>query len=166
LNGSHTTGTAYWNLPNLSAGTHSIRVSAADNLAAGLTASTHRSSASIGITVADTPPLQIVNAYLFPNPTQSGRSTSGGQFVVDALGDSVNALLKIYTVSGRLIRSIQSMGRQGQIQIPWDGLDHEGYPLANGTYLFRVQLNVRDEVGESSTKAKATSEGRFVILNR
>jgi hypothetical protein len=166
LNGSHTTGNAYWTLPNLAAGAHTIKVSAADNLAAGLTAATHRSSATIGITVAETPPLQIVNAYLFPNPTQSGRSTSGGQFVVDALGDSVNALLKIYTVSGRLIRSIETMGRQGQIQIPWDGLDHEGYPLANGTYFFRVQLNVRDEVGESSTKAKATSVGRFVILNR
>ena len=166
LNGSHTTGNAYWDLPNLAPGAHTIKVSAADNLAAGLTAATHRSSATIGVTVAETPPLKIVNAYLFPNPTQSGRSTSGGQFVVDALGDSVNALLKIYTVSGHLIRTIESMGRQGQIQIPWDGLDHEGYPLANGTYFFRVQLNVRDEVGESSTKAKATSEGRFVILNR
>jgi hypothetical protein len=165
-NGSHTTGTAYWNLPNLAPGAHSIRISAADNLAAGLTASTHRSSATIAISVAETPPLQIVDAYLFPNPTQSGRAKSGGQFVVDALGDSVNALLRIYTVSGRLIRTIESFGRQGQIQIPWDGLDHEGGALANGTYFFRVQLNVRDEVGESSTKAKAASEGRFVILNR
>jgi len=166
LNGSHTNGNAYWTLPNLGAGAHTIKVSAADNLAAGLTASQHRSSATIGITVAETPPLQIVHAYLFPNPTQSGRSTSGGQFVVDALGDSVNTLLKIYTISGRMIRSIESFGRQGQIQIPWDGLDHEGHPLANGTYFFRVQLNVRDELGESSTKAKAASEGRFVILNR
>src|SRR5439155_25931987 len=34
-NGSHTTGTGYWDLPNLAAGAHTIRVSAADNLAAG-----------------------------------------------------------------------------------------------------------------------------------
>jgi hypothetical protein len=165
-NGSHTTGTAYWNLPNLSPGPHSIRISAADNLAAGLSAATHRSSATIGITVAETPPLQIVNAYLFPNPTGSGRAKSGGQFVVDALGDSVNALLRIYTVSGRMVRSLESFARQGQIQIPWDGLDHEGQALANGTYLFRVQLNLRDPQGESSAERKTAAEGRFVILNR
>ena len=165
-NGSHTTGTAFWNLPNLSPGAHSIRISAADNLAAGLSAATHRSRASINITVAEAPPLQIVNAYLFPNPTGSGRAKSGGQFVVDALGDSVNALLRIYTVSGRLVRSLESFGRHGQIQIPWDGLDHEGQALANGTYFFRVQLNARDPEGESSADRKVASEGRFVILNR
>jgi hypothetical protein len=165
-NGSHTTGTAYWNLPNLSPGAHSIGISAADNLAAGLSAATHRSRATINITVAESPPLQIVNAYLFPNPTGSGRAKSGGQFVVDALGDSVNALLRIYTVSGRLVRSLESFGRHGQIQIPWDGLDHEGQALANGTYFFRVQLNARDPDGESSAQRKAASEGRFVILNR
>jgi hypothetical protein len=165
-NGSHTTGTAYWNLPNLSQGPHSIGISAADNLAAGLSAATHRSRATINITVAETPPLQIVNAYLFPNPTGSGRAKSGGQFVVDALGDSVNAPLRIYTVSGRLVRSLESFGRHGQIQIPWDGLDHEGEALANGTYFFRVQLNLRDPDGESSPQRKAASEGRFVILNR
>jgi hypothetical protein len=165
-NGSHTTGTAYWNLPHLANGSHNIQISAADNLAAGLSAATHRSKSAINITVAESPPLQIVNAYLFPNPTGSGRGRSGGQFVVDALGDSVNALLRIYTVSGRLVRSLESFARQGQIQIPWDGLDHEGQALANGTYLFRVQLNVRDELGESSADRKAASEGRFVILNR
>jgi len=165
-NGSHTTGTAYWNLPNLAAGAHTIRVSAADNLAAGLTAASHRSSATIAISVAESPPLKIVDAYLFPNPTESGRATSGGQFVVDMLGDPVNALLRIYTVSGRLIRTLESFERQGQIQIPWDGLDDEGAPLANGTYFFRVQLNVREETGESSPNSKAAKEGRFVILSR
>ena len=85
--------------------------------------------------------------------------------MVDALGDSVNALLRIYTISGRLVRQMETFGRQGQIQIPWDGLDHEGHGLANGTYFFKVQLNVRDEFGASSPQTKATSEGRFVILN-
>jgi hypothetical protein len=164
--GSHTAGTASWQLPNLAGGPHTIRVSAADNLAAGLSAAQHRSSATISITVAEAPPLQIVNAYLFPNPARSGGSVSGGQFVVDALGDSVNAMLRIYTASGRMIRSMEFFGRQGQIQIPWDGLDHEGFALANGTYFFRVQINARDAKGESSAQRKAAAEGRFVVLNR
>jgi flagellar hook assembly protein FlgD len=107
-----------------------------------------------------------VDAFLFPNPTQSGRSTSGGQFVVNALGDPVNTLVKIYTLSGKLIRSLETFGGQGQIQVPWDGFDSKGYPLANGTYYFRVQLNVRDPEGDSSAQRKASTEGRFVILNR
>jgi len=163
LTGSYSTGTATWQLPNLAAGAHSIRVSAADNLAAGLTASSHRSSATVAIEVAESPPVRIVNAYLFPNPTSSA---SGGQFVVDALGDSVNSLLRIYTVTGRLVRTLESFARQGQIQIAWDGLDGEGHVLANGPYLFRVQLNLRDDRGKSSALQKAAAQGRFVILNR
>ncbi|HEY2956252.1 MAG TPA: C25 family cysteine peptidase [Candidatus Eisenbacteria bacterium] len=165
LTGSYTTGTASWTLPNPPPGPHTIRVSAADNLAAGLTASSHRSSTTIAIEVAETPPVKIVNAYLFPNPTHSGGPGSGGQFVVDALGDRVNALLRIYTVSGRLVRTLELFDRQGQIQIPWDGLDDELQALANGTYLFRVQLNLRDEGGKSSPLQTASTQGRFVILN-
>src|SRR5262249_60022793 len=110
--GSGGTGTASWNLPNLATGPNPIRVWAADNLAAGLPAASHRSSATIAISVAESPPLKIVDAYLFPNPTESGRATSGGQFVVDMLGDPVNALLRIYTVSGRLHRTLESFHGQ------------------------------------------------------
>jgi hypothetical protein len=165
--GSYTTGSASWQLPHLAAGKHSIKVSAADNLAAGLNAASHRSTAVIEIDVQDAPPLNILNTYLFPNPIESDLSgRSGGQFVVDARGDSVNALLNIYTVSGRLVRRLRSLGRQGQIQMPWDGMDDEGHPLANGTYLFRVQINARQADGESSARQRAAAEGRFVVLNR
>jgi hypothetical protein len=163
--GSYTTGNAVWVLPNLSPGKHTVRVSAADNLAAGLGAASHRSSAILEFEVTENPPLSILGAYLFPNPTNSGRLRSGGQFVIETRGDSVNALLRVYTVSGRLIRTLRSMGRQGQIQIAWDGLDDEGMMLANGTYLFRVQINPRDETGASSARQKAVAEGKIVILN-
>ncbi len=165
--GSYTTGTASWPMPNLAPGKHSLKVSAADNLAAGLNAATHRSTATLDIEVVESPPLNIVDAYLFPNPTGSGQAgRTGGQFVVDARGESVNALLRIYTLSGRLIRTLKAFGGQGQLQIPWNGLDDEGQPLANGAYFFRVQLNAREPGGESSPRQKAVAEGRFVVLNR
>jgi hypothetical protein len=163
--GSHTSGTAIFVLPNLAVGPHTVKVSAADNLAAGLTALAHRSSASIAFDVVSVPPVQIRSAYLFPNPTESGRRTSGGQFVVDGPGDSVNVLVRLYTVTGRMIRELTSFGGLGQIQIPWDGYDADGYPLANGTYLFKVYVNGRDSRGRSSARQKASTEGRFVILN-
>lgn len=160
---SYQAGTARFQLPGLEAGPHRIRVSAADNLAAGLSAGAHRSAASIDFEVADVPPLRITQAFLFPNPVESG---SGGTFIVDAPGDSVNVLLHIYTVSGRLIRTLRQFGGYGQVQIRWDGLDAEGQAPAAGVYIFKVHANVRDPGGASSPRQKAMAEGKFAVLGR
>src|SRR5207245_716126 len=81
---SYQSGTATFQLPNLAPGPHQVKVSAADNLATGLTAVQHRSSATIDFQVVDSPPLHVARTYLFPNPVRSGGSGSGGVFVVDA----------------------------------------------------------------------------------
>ena len=163
--GSYQSGTATFQLPNLAPGPHTVRVSAADNLAAGIGAASHRSEATLAFEVSDLPPLSIGHAYLFPNPTRSGGPGSGGQFVVEARGDSLNALLRVYTISGKLIRTLTVLGGLGQTQVEWDGLDDEGRALANGTYFFRVQVNARDEQGRSSARQRAVAEGRFIVLN-
>ena len=163
---SYQSGTAGFQLPNLAPGPHRVKVSAADNLALGISAGQHRSSATLDFEVVNTPPLRIARAYLFPNPTSSGGIGGGGQFVVDAPGDSINVLLRIYTVSGRQVRVLTAFGGIGQVQIPWDGRDDEGQPLANGTYLFGVQVNARDADGRSSARQLARADGRFVVLNR
>ncbi|NOT34189.1 MAG: hypothetical protein HOP12_08485 [Candidatus Eisenbacteria bacterium] len=161
--GSYQSGTATFDLPNLSAGPHRIRVSAADNLAAGLGAGAHRSSVALDFAVSDNPELRVSRALLFPNPIRSGGAGSGGTFVVDVPGDSINVLLRIYTVSGRLVRSLTTMGALGQVQLPWDGLDSEGERLATGVYLFRVHANLRDPDGSSSARQSARGSGRFVV---
>ena len=86
--------------------------------------------------------------------------------MIEAPGDSVNVLLRLYTVSGRLIRTLRYFGGLGQVQIPWDGLDDEGSRLANGVYLFKVHVNPRAADGTSSPQQKAEADGRFVIVNR
>jgi hypothetical protein len=161
---SYQNGTATFVLPNLPEGPHKVRVSAADNLAAGLDAAAHRSSAELAFEVQNEPPLRIARAYLFPNPIRSGGSGSGGQFVVDTPGDSVNVLVRIYTVSGRQVKVLRSLGGLGQVQLHWDGRDSEGAELANGVYLFKVHVNPRDELGESDASRKATAEGRIIVV--
>ncbi len=163
---SYQSGTARFQLPGLSAGQHKIKVTAADNLATGITASQHRSVAEIVFDVVDTPPLRVDRAYLFPTPATSKGAGAGGVFVVDAPGDSVNTLIRIYTVTGKLVRVLKDLGGLGQIQIPWDGRDAEGEPVANGAYLFKVHINVREADGSGSARQKAAAEGRFVIVNR
>jgi hypothetical protein len=162
--GSYQAGTASFTLPSLSPGPHTIRVSAADNLAGGITAAEHRSSVTIAFSVSDNPVLKVTRAILFPNPTLSGGAGGGGTFVVYVPGEPVNVLIRVYTVSGRLIRELTSFGGLGQVQIPWDGLDAEGDKLANGVYLYRVHVNPREADGTSSPRQKATAEGRLVIV--
>lgn len=162
---SYQSGTASFTLPGLAPGPHTVRVSAADNLALGLAAAQHRSTAELAFEVVDTPPLNVARTYLFPNPTRSGWG-GGGMFVVDAPGDSINVLIKMYTASGRLIRSLEAPGGGlGQVQISWDGVDAEGDALANGVYLYKVYVYVRQSDGTSSARQRAIAEGRFVILN-
>ncbi len=163
---SYQAGTASFTLPGLATGPHNIRVSAADNLASGINAAQHRSSAGIDFQVSAVPPLTVQRAFLFPNPTRSGGPGGGGRFVIDAPGDSVNVLLHLYTVSGRLIRTLKAFGGLGQIQIPWDGLDAEGDRLANGTYLFMVQANGREADGTSGARSRAVGQGRVVVVGR
>jgi hypothetical protein len=162
---SYQSGTASFQLPNLSRGPHTVKVQAADNLATGINAVQHRSSASLDFQVVDTPTLRVTRTFLFPNPVRSGGGGSGGVIVVDAPGDSVNALIRVYTVAGKLVRTLRQMGGIGQIQVAWDGLDAEGDRLAQGTYLYKVYVNAREADGTSSASQHATAEGRFVVLN-
>lgn len=161
---SYQDGTASFTLPHLSPGAHKVKVSAADNLAAGLDASLHRSSAELAFEVQESPPLRIARTYLFPNPIRSGGAGSGGQFVVDTPGDSVNVLIRIYTASGRQVKALRAFGGLGQVQLPWDGRDSEGYELANGVYFYKVHVNPVGEGGESDASRKATAEGRIVVV--
>jgi hypothetical protein len=162
---SYQSGTASFVLPGLASGAHRISVQAADNLATGLTAVEHRSTASIDFEVVNTPPLKVARTFMFPNPVRSGGPGSGGVFVVDAPGDSINVLLRVYTQAGKLIRVLKQPGGIGQVQVPWDGLDDEGDRLAQGTYLYKVYVGVREADGSTSSRQNATALGRFVVLS-
>jgi flagellar hook assembly protein FlgD len=86
-------------------------------------------------------------------------------FVVDAPGDSINVLIRVYSVAGKLVRVLRQMGGIGQVQVAWDGLDAEGDPLAQGTYLYKVYVGIREADGRTSPRQNATAEGRFVVLS-
>ena len=162
---SYQAGTASFTLPGLSEGPHTIQVSAADNLATGLNAAQHRSTALLEFRVVNTPPLSVTRTFLFPSPVRSGGPGSGGVFVVDAPGDSINTMVRVYTVAGKLVRVLRQMGGIGQVQVGWDGLDDEGDALAQGTYLYKVYVSGREADGKSSAQQRATAEGKFIVLS-
>jgi len=86
-----------------------------------------------------------------------------------------NVKIQIFTVSGKLVREI-TRDEIGPIRIgnniteyAWDGRDEFGDQLANGTYLYRVQLA---HSGQNGFKQRSTGGdkgfnngfGKLVIL--
>ncbi len=89
--------------------------------------------------------LTVRNIVNFPNPF------SGGTYFTfqHNLNEPVNVRINVYTVYGRKIKEIQEYGIPDKfVKIFWDGLDEDGDRLANGTYLYRV--NVSSESGNYS----------------
>ncbi|MBD3368126.1 MAG: T9SS type A sorting domain-containing protein [Candidatus Eisenbacteria bacterium] len=71
----------------------------------------------------------------YPNPTRGRVSFS---FV--APPGSEPATLSVYSVDGRLVRSIAaSGGASGETRLVWDGLDGRGAPVGSGIYLCRLR---------------------------
>ena len=68
--------------------------------------------------------------------------------------------LKIYTVSGRLVRSFHNfLDQEGQLGTAldyhlktWDGRDEQGEPLANGVYFYKIRAKWEDQVVSKTGK--------------
>jgi hypothetical protein len=134
---SYTRGTLVYGLPALASGIHAVEVSAADNFAFGPLGRKNRSRASLDFTVLGagyTAPVQVMN---FPNPFEPGRGT---QLIVSGLTAASEVEVRVFAVDGRLVRSLRGAGGPGQAQVGWDGRDEAGAEVANGVYLYRVNV--------------------------
>ncbi|MFY0594712.1 C25 family cysteine peptidase [Roseivirga sp.] len=115
----------------------------------------------------------VTNFYPYPNPF----STST-RFVFTLTGNEIPDQIKIqiFTVSGKLVREI-TQAELGPIRIgsniseyAWDGRDEYGDQLANGTYLYRVQIQNSNgsAIGKRGTgkdsRAFDNGFGKMVII--
>jgi len=60
--------------------------------------------------------------------------------------------IKIYTVSGKLIRVLQMNADAGYNILGWDGRDAQGDPISNGAYLYKVIARIGDTQVEKIEK--------------
>ncbi|MBM3239303.1 hypothetical protein FJZ31_23670 [Candidatus Poribacteria bacterium] len=78
--------------------------------------------------------VQIDNIINAPNPFEKDTV-----FTYDLTQEPDDVTIKIYTVSGRLIKIFQNASaRRGYNEQYWDGRDEYGNMLANGVYLYKI----------------------------
>ncbi len=99
--------------------------------------------------------LSIDSALVYPNPVYDRA------FFTFIISRPAQVTVKIYTISGRLIRVIgPQMVGFGYNQIEWDGRDREGVVLPGGVYLYKIDARATDESLASRT---ATVRDRFIV---
>jgi len=121
-------GTVQYPLTNLPQGRNTLKVRAWDSFNNSSTAETY-------FTVASSDGLVLADVLNFPNPF--GETTLFTFRQNQSM--PLNVTIKVFTVAGRLIRTIESMTNgEPTVRIPWDGRDQEGDRIANGVYLYKL----------------------------
>lgn len=92
-------------------------------------------SGSFELTVAER--MTLDDVLVVPNPV-----TGPTAFTFISSHRPDNARIRIYTSAGRCVRTITAGSlNAGFNSVPWDGLDSSGRTLANGVYLYSVEVS-------------------------
>jgi hypothetical protein len=131
--------------PSFTDGRHNVRVEARDRFDNG------PSSASLAFVV--TSDLMVASPLVHPNPV------SGDAHFTYLLSQGARVSIRIYSVAGHLVRRIDdASGAPGYNQTRWDGLDQDGNPLGNGTYLYVIVAR--------GASGSATVRERLIVLRK
>ncbi len=116
-------------LPPLAPGPHSATVVAFDNLG-------NRGSGELEFEIVESGMLSLRDVINYPNPFEDET-----YITFELIGDG-EATIKIFTVSGKLIRELCEgcVVTRGNNQFRWDGRDAEGHAVANGVYLYKIEV--------------------------
>ena len=84
--------------------------------------------------------LQLVEPLNYPNPFSKDTTLT---CELTRPGESLT--VKIYTITGRLIRKLETEATAGFIQLKWDGRDDDGNEVANGVYFGKFIVKSLDD---------------------
>ncbi len=124
--------------PELEPGEHTLSLSIRDR--AG-----NQTEKEIKFTVADAVTLRALANH--PNPFADETVIA-----YTLTGEAESVSLKIYSVSGRLIREWSFFNEAGYAEHIWDGRDENGEQVANGVYYLRFRARMGDETIERIQK--------------
>ena len=148
--GSYTRGSIVYPLGALAEGRHTVEIKAWDNL-------NNSNMATAEFVVLPQDRLVLREVMNYPNPFR--RQTS---FTFD-LNLEAEVRVKIFTLSGRLIRTLETEARQGFNMLAWDGRDEDGDELANGVYLYKIIATTRNNEAIPPSAGRAEEIGKVVV---
>ena len=138
-------------MPELEEGRHTLKLKAWD---------VHNNSgeAELEFIVAENQDLEIENLLNYPNPFTTNTSF---YFDHNQPGQSLQVRLQVFTVSGKLVKTIDGFYYSEGFRagpIGWNGKDEFGDEIGRGVYVYKV--SVKTPTGKSIEKYQ-----RLVILN-
>jgi len=140
---SYNSGTVRYPLQDLAPGTHTLKVRAWDIF-------NNPSEASIDFVVKSDEKLELAHVLNYPNPFTTKTSF---YFEHNQPAETFDILVHIFTISGKLVKTIQStqfLEGNRSYPVDWDGRDDFGDKIGKGVYLYR--LTVRNSQGEIAEK--------------
>jgi hypothetical protein len=140
-NDNYTSGSINYQPGLLTEGIHNLTLKAWDN-------SNNSSEISTEFTVVAGDDLVLGSVLNYPNPFSNSTKFT---FLTN---QECKASIKIYTVSGRLIKKIDDIfAENGFNHVFWDGSDEDGDPLANGVYLYKISAKSQQDGKTISAEA-------------
>jgi flagellar hook assembly protein FlgD len=116
------------------------------------------SEATTEFIVASNEKLALQYVLNYPNPFNSNTTF---HFDHNKAGEYLTVFIYVYTVSGKLAKTLTTQITTSTShfdQLTWNGLDEYGDKLANGVYIYKVQV-------KSGTGKTAEATQKLVILN-
>jgi hypothetical protein len=136
-------------LNDLEPGLHTISVKAWD-------ISNNSTEAELEFRVVEEDEEKVLNVSNYPNPFST---TTNFTFEHDLAGQNIEISIQIYTMSGKLVKTITNTSFASGYRFDsqfWDGNDDYSSNLANGIYLYKINLR--------SLESDATRESDFQKL--
>lgn len=141
---SYQEGTIEYVVSGLPPGSHRLRLRAWDTYN---NSSMTETNFDVGVSVG----LKVRNVFNYPNPFNNATTFTfqHNQLV------PVDVEVKIYTVAGRLVESLEQRGVPDIfVKVPWDGRDRDRDEIANGVYLYKIIVRTQDGRFTSETLGK------------
>ncbi len=129
----YTKGKVTFPLGNLSPGTYSLRFKVWD---------TYNNSTEevLEFTVESTSKIQLSHVLNYPNPFSTNTTF---HFDHNRFGDNLMIQIQIYTVSGKLVKTLDETVYNSPSHISdinWDGLDDYGDKIGRGVYVYKLKI--------------------------
>ncbi|BDS14866.1 type IX secretion system sortase PorU [Aureispira anguillae] len=152
----YTRGTAIYPLKDLAPGLHTVKVKAWDVY-------NNPGEGSTEFVVAESADMALAHVLNYPNPFTT---STNFQFEHNFPYQSLEVQVQIYTVSGRLIKTIdhdvnaEANNGYRVDNIHWDGLDDYGDRIGKGVYIYKIFVQTEG----AADKTKQSSEFQKLVI--